>query len=903
LASDLRVLEEIRQFGPREAYRRLIAINDAHIRGPQLDNGCEIAAHRTAIHTEMVAHWADCERERLGYQRPFAVVALGGTGRGEMTPCSDTDFALLFEERTEDSSFLAELLKQTVNGDTFLNTYGFKIWPQPYNLEHVPALTGMQLNSFLDMRAIYDPHDLTCQFRERIRATFDPFEHFLHVSQSWRGASCLPSSACERLDRFDIKLEGLRVFLAGVWTLGGRQFRHSHEVYNSLDDARDLESYYFLLRIRAFIQLRRGTHSEARLDGSHAEDLLGFGDFESFGELLGTDADERGRFVFANQVRARLLAARRRVDRFTRGVIGRELQQGHRTSPDSSVIHGLGGLRHDATQIKSTSANKSAAALTLLLASQKYGVAIDPAELEGTFRNAGDWLLRVPQLSMLFYETRGSLADTIDFLSQIDGAMERLFPGYSNFEASLDERVLKQRVAIRGVWVREKLRALDACLREGWRLLEEEKGDWDPMKALLSDVAVRESVRLNSDHLAAVKLALITKRLPVTAEDATAQQDASVALHERYASGFARIGLQDYFVPYATEAGFSETTVRVAEFLVANRRTFKSFATRGLNDQSVVNELVNICPDIQTLRTLFVFTCVDRLMGVPAQKGDAEDAPIGGMYREWWLHENSSTRWFNTLELYVKGVAKLLPGTAPDAGKTLRAAGFGAREREILEDFGGDFFSGQYVRHTNHFASHLLRLVDNRQAGPKVDLVRDGDALLLGVAAGDFRGLAACIAGSLYKHNVSLTQAHLFSAATYHLALDFFHLAPDQLLPRDLTAVVREAVQGQLHISAADGLSLPPLSGISKLDGMDRGVCCLHHETTNYDSGLLYALTYKVFHELGGSIHGLSAYTQRGCAYISVHLTLPHDRSLQTAQEIVARSWNGKTSAEAAALS
>lgn len=892
---DSEIARAVRQLGPQSAYRYLIEVNNQRIRSSLLDNGREITAQRTAIHTGLAAHWVEFQRKEFGYERPFALVALGGTGRGEMTPCSDTDFAILFEEETKDNAFLTALLAQTVNGTHFAETYGFKIWPQPYNLEHAPALEGMQLNAFLDMRAVYDPQDFASTFRDRIRATFDPFEHFLHVSRSWRGAGSAPAvGACDRLDRFDIKNEGLRAFLAGVWTLGGPQFRHSLDVYSGLDDPRDLDAYYFLLRIRAFIHLRRGTNSEPKVDGSHDEDVLRFEDFESFGELLGPTVAERERFEFANQVRARLLSARRRVERFARGIIGGELQHGHKTFPGSSIIHGVGGLRHDMTETNATLPDKSTAALSLVLASQKYGVGIDPSELEEVFWNAGDWLLRVPQLSALFYESRGSLAGSLEFLSQIDGAMERLFPGYTRFESSLDERVLEERTTSRGAWVREKLRALDACLDIGWQLLAQGRARWDPLKASLADIVVAESALLDSDHLAAVKLALLTKRLPRTDDDVTCQADENLELHERFASGFSDIELQAYFAPFATEAGFTEQTTGVATFLAANRRTLKQLSKRGRNDESVVNELVNLCGNVQSLRALFVFTCVDRQVGMPTADTHPNVSATGAndrTLRQWWSHENNSVRWFNTQELYIKALGRFLPGITPNPARTLSDAGYGAGACKILEDFGHDFFSGLYVRHTNHFASHLLRLVKHEEGAPKVDLVRDGDAILLGVAARDFRGLAACIAGALYHHRVSLSQAHLFSAAKYHLALDFFHLGADLSLPRELTAVVRDAVERQLYIAGADAAALPVLDGEFQLDGTGKGGCCLRYETTSATSGVLYALTFKVFHHLTAGIHGLSAFTSRGSTFVTVHLTLPPTRSLQQAREIIQREF------------
>jgi hypothetical protein len=86
------------------------------------------------------------------------------------------------------------------------------------------------------------------------------------------------------------------VFLAGIWTLAGKRFLHSHEIYQTLDDPRDLEAYEFLLRIRAFVHSRRKGKTKRRPPGPHPEDVLEFDDFISFGELLGPEAGERTRF-------------------------------------------------------------------------------------------------------------------------------------------------------------------------------------------------------------------------------------------------------------------------------------------------------------------------------------------------------------------------------------------------------------------------------------------------------------------------------------------------------------------------------------------------------------------------------------------------------------------------------
>ena len=66
--------------------------------------------------------------------------------------------------------------------------------------------------------------------------------------------------------------------------------------------------------------------------------MLQFEDFLSFGEMLGPDADDQMKFDFANEVRGRLLRARRRVARFAKGVIEKELKEGREVGPGNPII-------------------------------------------------------------------------------------------------------------------------------------------------------------------------------------------------------------------------------------------------------------------------------------------------------------------------------------------------------------------------------------------------------------------------------------------------------------------------------------------------------------------------------------------------------------------------------------
>jgi len=867
-SEEQRVQQEIGVAGPLQAFRRLIAENDQLIRSPEMDNGREVAAARTAIYTELARHWAAQQQESLGYNRAFAVVALGGTGRSEMTPCSDNDFALLFDEAVEGNSFLIELQQQLLNSDRFEREYGFACAALPFSLDDVPTLSGKQLNSFLDMRPVYDPQGLAHLFRERIRATFDPFEHFLHVRKFWVDQWEQAARDYERIAHFDIKNDGLRVFLAGVWTLAGPGFLHSHEVYRDLVEPRDLEAYYYLLRTRAFVHARRVGARKAGAGGNHAEDVLTFNDFTSFGEMLGPDANERERYEFASHARARLLSARRRVANFARGVIERELKQGHPVSSESLIVYGSVGLGYKTQPRGRSDREKSRDALSLLLASQRYGVPVDPSELQTSFRDAGDWLVRVPELSALFYEQQGSLADSFAFLAQIDGVEERLFPGHARFESGLDGRVMVEREALPGDSERKKLQILERYVREGRaKLADPAPASSARLTSPSQEVAVDlEAALLDADHLAAVKLALKTKRLPVTEDDLVVQRDESRPLYERFSTGLSGIPLADYYQPYVTECDFPREVIRITEFLVANRRLFKERSEPGLNDQERVREFAGLCQDEHRLRSLFVFTCADRA--------------------EWEGPAAEPTRWFNSRELYGKAMRVFKPSVDP--AHIIDGSGFSPGELKILRDFGADFFGGVYRHYANRFGEHLARLAEDESAGPKVAVLREGTAIIVGVAARDYRGLAAVISGALWRHRCDIRQAHLFSAMHHGLAFDFFHLAPpEQALPTGLAKSIEEAIRKRLHIADEDEAGLLRVAGHISLREWHPGQYCLRFETIQDRSGLVYALSYKVFRHLRGNIFGLAVGTGRGNAYITIYLSLPADLSFEQAQVIV----------------
>ena len=870
-----RVLELATNLGPAGAFARLIAENNVRILSPILDNGREIAAERTAIYTALVASWAQREQHTFGYDRPFAVVALGGTGRREMTPCSDNDFAFLFEDPLEDNEFLKHLQGQILHRGEFLQEYGFKCEALPFSLSDVPTLDGKQLNSFLDLRAVYDPDNFTEVFRDRIRALYDPFDHFLHLLKFWKSSWEPAIDRTERLDRFDIKNEGLRVFLAGVWTLAGETFQPSWDIYESDQcSPKDHAAYAFLLRIRAFVHLRHPHTPQKAAPGDHAEDVLDFDDFTSFGELLGPEAGELERFSFANGVRARLLSARRRVGRFSRGIIQTALKEGRPIRRGSAIALGLGGLYYRAPKPWTpTSEERSTAAMSLLLASQRYNLDIDPAEVHSTFLDISEWLRPTPELAALFYEERGTLAKSFAFLASTDGAEERLFPGYAKFESSLDGRVMDEKLSLRGALERQKIRILEDYVREGKARLAQAISE-----ARVKDVAKNLSVEveaalLDADHLAAVKLALKTKRLPVTEDDLKAREDESRPLYERLSTGMSGIPIDHYYEGYLTECGFSEETIALTIFLVKNHRAFRDYVRVSFNTQEQIDRFVVLCQSEAWLRAFYVFTHADQAAWSPSNLAS--------------VHQPSG---FNGRELYVKAMAKYHP--PPPVAEHLVREGFTPDHLDVLEDFQG-VFTGAYREVSNRFCYHLIELSENPDKGPLVRTIWDGPSTIIGVAAKDSRGLAAFITGVLAAKGIQLLQAHLFSARRYNLVLDFFHVVLEDRstgasLAKDLENIIREDPFSE----APDDHTLPKIGGRVTLERWDDGGRYhLQAETADTTSGLIHSLTYQIYKHLRANIFGLSAYTAKGTAYISVYHDLPPDLSLELAQTIVAEKF------------
>ncbi len=585
---------------------------------------------------------------------------------------------------------------------------------------------------------------------------------------------------------------------------------------------------------------------------------MNFDDFTSFGDMLGMDVSESERFDFANEVRSRILSARRRLASFSRGIIERELHDGRCVAPGGPIIFGASGLYSLRLPHDAAPQERSRRALSLLLTAQRYGLPVAPSEMQGTFLNAGDWMVQVPEVGMLFQEVRGSLANAFEFLSKVDGAVARPFPGYGKFETSLDERVMTEGEFMRGPLERQKMRALEEFVELGRERNKE--GVTSSTQVANTDETLRVALVttvLDSDHLTAIKLALKTKRLPLSPSDENESGEADQRLPDGTVSGFSGIPLADYYIGWEESCGFSKITLEVTRFLVTNRRVLKDLSRAGMSSEKEVQSLANLCGDIQRLRALFVFTCADR--------------------SKWESAATHPSRWFLTRELYHKTVQVFQPSAGSDHAQEWRHQGLGDEEFAILGGFGPALLGGTYRHHAARFGSHLLRILgEGKQAAPKAALLQDVTSTMLGVAAWDWPGLAACISGELWQRGIELQQAHLFSASKQGLALDFFHLHTGGTpLPRELTKSVEQAILQRSHLAPEDAAALPVTDGTCTLTEVRPGQCCLRFESLHDTPGTIYALCYKIFRHLQGNIHGLTAYRTRRSSIITIYCQLP----------------------------
>ncbi|MEO0446742.1 MAG: hypothetical protein AAF191_11780, partial [Verrucomicrobiota bacterium] len=133
-----------------------------------------------------------------------------------------------------------------------------------------------------------------------------------------------------------------------------------------------------------------------------------------------------------------------------------------------------------------------------------------------------------------------------------------------------------------------------------------------------------------------------------------------------------------------------------------------------------------------------------------------------------------------------------------------------------------------------------------------------------------------------------------FTASTYRLALNFFHVTPqeDQPLPNTLVEEVEDAIEARRHMTEDLPDSLVQEVSEAALTPW-RSNFRLTMETRDENiSGAVYALTSLAYRQLDGHVFGLDAQSTRGTANISIYLGLRPGLSPDEARHLLGQAFD-----------
>ena len=713
-------------------YGQLIAEKDRQLSTASLSSGPALTACRTAIHTGLLRAWLSPLISRYGMSDHVAGVALGGTGRGEMSPCSDIDVGYLVADPSAAAPLLREIERHTVHGNGFRDRCGFSFRGQILHVaqaEDLLALSFEQTTSLRDMRWIAGAVPLVAAVRASLREHLDPLAQHLRYEAQLR--ACLEASPPGGVHLKQL----LRRCQAAMWLRGTAGFLPVRAVLRELD-AETQAAYWLAHRVRGLCHLQCGDVA-AGAGRRRDPDLVTASDLMAVAETLAAASDNAG----GGSVRVldQLLYAFERLDQFAR----QTLATARRPAPRAHglpITLGADGLAY-AGEIPTTTGEREAAALALLMGTQRYAQPIAPEEAQRHL--AGLPAFEFVHASVCALLSNAGL-DRVVAVADRNELLAPLFAGALAIGPSPAERQSTPACAA----LQAALRALDDYAIPGNNSAAQSAALLLPGPP--PEVVSAAAQAAGSQGMAAVRLALVTACLL----DAQALRNSVAAL-------------PTYFVQLAARGCCGTALTALAQRLLEHRTLLTTLAGEGTNDAGRVGALCAAAGDAITLHALFIFHCA-RAQGVAtlhtahvdphAADATIDDAP-----------------WFNLVELYRKAVDAFAHAPS-SAHHALRVAGFDAAESAMLADLGPDFFSGMYAEYLPRVGAAALRVVSGQRPARALLFHEQGQPLVA-VVARNTRGLAAALIGTLVAAQMHIRQAHLFTATQAGFVLDFFHVA------------------------------------------------------------------------------------------------------------------------------